>query len=256
MLKLRYSRKAHTQIHLNVKLTQPSRHDYILCIITSRLAHRFEVDTSPNTHPGPSRKVDFPTDFRLFTLGKYFINPTQFVDVSRDSVNILQYLCRLSNISTDWHDHNPLTEIEKLSLANRWLSIRSSLLSLPSSNSSIVLGVTDDYVYESCRVAGIILSSVGLRTIDPYFSEDEPRLPYLKLLKESLERTNLFQFWHPIPGALMWVLAIGARFTEKGREKSWFLAQLARTYIVYALTQWDEVEISLKAVLYALKGMD
>jgi hypothetical protein len=54
----------------------------------------------------------------------------------------------------------------------------------------------------------------------------------------------------------MWVLAIGGRFTQKGPEKSWFLAQLARTCIVYALTQWDEVDTSLKAALHALKGME
>lgn len=222
------------------------------------MAHRFELRSPAGVSlPTYPRKVDFPPDFRLFTLRKDFLDPTQTGTINRYTVTVLEYLCRLSNISTDWHDKS-LTEYEKISLANRWLSVRSSLLSLPSSDGSVVLTVTDDNIYESCRLAGIILSSVGLHTVDPYYSASAPQSPSreeLKSLKNSLQRTNLFQFWHPIPGALMWILAVGASFTGKGPEKSWFLAHLARTSIVYALTQWDEVEASMKALLYALKGM-
>lgn len=247
------------RFHLGSKLTKSPRHDYILCIITSRLTHRFELTGSlDDPHLGHSRKINFLADFRVFTLQKDFINPTQLLNVSRETATVLEHLCRLSSISIEWHD-KPLTEFEKISLANRWLSVRSSLLSLPSSDGSVVLGLTGDYIYESCRLGGIILSSVGLRTMDPYYSENASQSPSqedLRTLKASLERTNLFQFWHPIPGGLMWVLAIGSRFTRKGPEKSWFLAQLARTCIVYALIQWDQVEVSLKAVIYALKGMD
>jgi hypothetical protein len=163
----------------------------------------------------------------------------------------------MTNIAKSWHDPS-LRSVIKTELAATWTSIHSSLLALPSADDAILFLSTHDYIYESCRLAAIILSKQRLRVIDPLSIADIQRQSSgdIKALRNALDRTNLFGFWDPLPGALMWCLAIGASATPKGLRKSWFLVQLARTCIAYSLTNWNEIERSLRMILYSLKNME
>ncbi|KAH8821451.1 hypothetical protein F5884DRAFT_87770 [Xylogone sp. PMI_703] len=241
-------------------------HDYGFCVLTSSLPYRF---TGPERISivediiGESANLE---DFRCFTFQEYFVGPEALDGIGLEVLYLLDYLSRLVCIYKAWNETDPAAYVEPVSasvsnrdaLTARWSSIRSSLLDFPSADSPVSHPATNDYVYESLRLAIIILSRKGIPVMAPanksastaqLFEEDA------KSLQKALEKTRLLEFWEPLPGAVLWCLAVGANACQKGMLKSWFSAHLLRTITTYALFRKKELDVSMRMILHGLREL-
>lgn len=70
-----------------------------------------------------------------------------------------------------------------------------------------------------------------------------------------LRLTEIYNFWDPIPGALIWCLVVGARISPPGSTRKWLLMQITRVWPL-ALDQSDGVLGSLRVVSRALDAVE
>ncbi|RFU29716.1 hypothetical protein B7463_g6593, partial [Scytalidium lignicola] len=243
-------------------------HDYVRCVLTSDLPLRYINFGDPNAAKyNGGESVKLIADLRCFTLQECFLGPEALDGISPGVLNLLDYLYRLVGIYKSWNEISLTAAVildsdsasNKDVLVARWLSIRSSLLTFTSADSPVSHPAINDYVYESLRLAIIILSRKGISAMDPThtttmdtnqsFEED------VWNLRKALEKTRLFEFWEPLPGAVIWCLAIGVNVCEKGLLQSWFLVHLLRTVITYALLRSKELDESMWMILYALREL-
>jgi hypothetical protein len=85
--------------------------------------------------------------------------------------------------------------------------------------------------------------------------ETDPYLAYaVAHLKHLLRQTDLDGFWGPLPGALIWCLAIGARLSQPGSSRKWFMMQIQRTSCAMAQDGCEKVILCLRTVLVGLDG--
>lgn len=235
------------------------------CAITSELPRKFvggEVTSSNDRTSGESSRL--AADFRCFALQDRFIEPNSIGEISPEIMSLLNYMYRLASVYKSWNqatskgsERDPSSSREKLAI--RWSSIRSSLLGFPSAyNASVPHAGINDFTYESIRLAVIILSRKGVAAMDPthvtintseYFQEDA------KQLRAALEKTRLFEFWEPLPGALIWCLAICVNVCENGTLKNWFLAHLSRTAVTYALIRFKQLHECMMTILHGLREL-
>ncbi|CEJ57222.1 hypothetical protein PMG11_05923 [Penicillium brasilianum] len=85
--------------------------------------------------------------------------------------------------------------------------------------------------------------------------EGDPYLIYaVAHLKHVLRQTDLDGFWGPLPGALIWCLVIGARLSQPGSSRKWFMMQIQRTSCAMAQDGCEKVILCLRTVLVGLDG--
>ncbi|KAJ5624046.1 hypothetical protein N7510_000355 [Penicillium lagena] len=71
---------------------------------------------------------------------------------------------------------------------------------------------------------------------------DSVNLPHaIYELQALLQQTDIDEFWGPLPGALIWCLAIGARLSKPGPMRKWFIMQTTRVTCALAMEQCDTV---------------
>lgn len=86
-------------------------------------------------------------------------------------------------------------------------------------------------------------------------SEADPYMAYaIAHLKHLLHQTDIDGFWGPLPGALIWCLAIGVRLSQPGSIRKWFMMQIQRTSCAMAQDGCEKVIQCLRTVLVGLDG--
>lgn len=86
-------------------------------------------------------------------------------------------------------------------------------------------------------------------------SETDPSLAHgITLLKRLLHQTDMDVFWGLIPGAMIWCLVIGARLSQPGSARKWFMMQIQRTCCAMAVGGCEMVPRCLRTVLVGLDG--
>lgn len=71
-------------------------------------------------------------------------------------------------------------------------------------------------------------------------------------LQALLRQTDIDGFWGPLPGALIWCLAIGARLSKPGPVRKWFIMQTTRVTCALAMEECDLVLWCLEEILAGL----
>lgn len=241
-----------------------SRHEFVHRVITSELPSRYkniEITSIAEQNPGESPRL--AADFRCFVLQNHFADPKALGEISPEIMSLLNYLYQLANIYKTWNNTSfassqldPNSTRERLTF--RWSSIRSSLSSFPSAHASVPHAGINDYTYESIRLAVIILLRKGASAMDPTqvtTNATECLQEDVNRLRAALENTRLFEFWEPLPGALIWCLAIGANVCRNGMLKNWFLVHLSRSMITYSLIRFKQLHECVVTILYGLKQL-
>ena len=75
----------------------------------------------------------------------------------------------------------------------------------------------------------------------------------LRALLDSRRRDHISSCWLPFPGALAWCHAIGLRFADPQRDRTWFLMQFLRVTHLSVLETWEETSRSIEMVVYGLE---
>ncbi|KAF2202764.1 hypothetical protein GQ43DRAFT_301310 [Delitschia confertaspora ATCC 74209] len=105
--------------------------------------------------------------------------------------------------------------------------IQARLFAMPSAYTS-GLPLSNDWVYESCRITGLIYTTAIVFRIPFYIAADRVRASVLyrpfpaiypfdheaprltEILYQTLEKTNLNDIWKSMAGVLYWITAVGA----------------------------------------------
>ena len=112
------------------------------------------------------------------------------------------------------------------------------------------LGTTTLDAVAPLRLSTFILTSCLLSSHDEYLPQRPVKLvSQLRSLLSSRNHTN----WTPFQGALVWCLAIGLRFADPRRDRTWFLMQFLRVTHLCVLETWDETSRSLELLVYGLE---
>lgn len=77
-----------------------------------------------------------------------------------------------------------------------------------------------------------------------------------QLLESSGMLADYHAQWMPFVGALVWCYAIGVRFAEGKRDRTWFLMQFLRTSQSYILDATEVTSSSISMVLDGLEGIE
>jgi len=100
------------------------------------------------------------------------------------------------------------------------------------------------------RLSTFILTSYLLSGHDEYQTQSTAQLvSHLRSLLNSRNHTN----WVPFQGALVWCLAIGLRFANPQRDRTWFLMQFMRVSHRCVLEMWYETSRSLEVLVPSLE---
>jgi len=169
---------------------------------------------------------EFPTFYQLFTF--YHLDDS-FPCSDQSLTSILHEIYR----SLNNEDSNVYYHSEE----------RSTGPPDESRTTCLVTGVSISYhidqVRESCRLAYLIWT---LR--DRCSTNNKSSM--LQALKESLDKTNLSDYWLPIPGALLWCLLIGVNMTHDTHTLyPWFTSQLLSFWVPISLHRWQGFQRSL-----------
>jgi hypothetical protein len=114
--------------------------------------------------------------------------------------------------------------------------------SLPSVNDVLKRARPEDYIFESCRIAGLIY----LRTI--VFSlpfSDTFHQNNVLYLRASVEKTDVHSSWGAVPEALIWVCLVGAAASKLPTQKAWFIACLGPVFNALGTLHFKELVSSM-----------
>lgn len=104
-----------------------------------------------------------------------------------------------------------------------YASIKAGLISLPSVT-TVVENVSRDYIFESCRLASMIMIT-ALDNGTPFFDLNDSLGEKLKL---ALERTDIGSYWGSMSGVLFWIAMVGSATTFGKPQHSFMNSVLVR----------------------------
>jgi hypothetical protein len=206
----------------------------------------------PDLHPPlcSNDRFTFPADLSLFTLSQKCLAEDQYIQV------LLCDLYHLLALATDWQtslDHSTYEYI--LCLQKQLLPYvpEQCFLDLNSSTSPPAFASSnkDNKFCEPLRLSIFILTSCLLS--DPSESQSRNLAALATQLRFVLGLAHNHTTWFPFPGALVWCYAIGLRFADPQRDRTWFLMQFLRTSHACAMKSWEETSKSMEVVTYGLE---
>lgn len=110
-----------------------------------------------------------------------------------------------------------------------------------------------DYSYRltvDARMAVLEQASLVFRMT---MTEHGAELAYeLSHLKHLLQHTDLNGFWGSLPGALIWCLVIGARLSQIGSQRKWFMMQTTRVTCAMGMNSSVAVLENLRIIVEGL----
>lgn len=101
--------------------------------------------------------------------------------------------------------------------------------------------------HTSIQIAILIFSTVNLELLN---ASAGPFRTLSKLLRASLESSELLTAWWEAPDVLMWILFMGAHISVHPKERLWYLYRLAPLPARLSLHSWQEAREMLRWCFY------
>lgn len=191
-------------------------------------------------------QVSFPLDLSMFNLGQssWIEDHLLIYSPLNDLYRIFSMVSGGQNLSLNRSDYDFLTS-QHQSLAQY---IPSEHLA-DKENFISSLGPESHDAITALRLSTMILTSSVL-------SDNEimvAKLAGLASQLRSLLSANNYPNWNPLQGMLVWCLAIGLRFADPQRDRTWFLMQFLRVTHLCVLEAWDVTSRSLEVLVGGLE---
>jgi hypothetical protein len=217
-----------------------SRHEWRWDLVS----HYLHEDISfSSTKPKPQPMI--PQNLQLFTLN------TRESKILRSTTSIMTLLSHLQNVAHIWDmKASYSSSSSSILFVDGCKSLQNQINLLSQQEKPKLLWVTDDYEFESLRLACVIYSNNGA---DLYQTRSDRRQAQLRELHELLNYTDISNYWKDIPGALIWCLAVGVNQSWDCSEYSWFMAHLMPMLMMLAMQCWNELERTLDTFKWLFK---
>ncbi|TAQ87783.1 hypothetical protein B7494_g3881 [Chlorociboria aeruginascens] len=190
-----------------------------------------------DSHPHPDYQFIFPFDFALFTLGQAGLNENYNLDYT-----VLSNLYHILSMATS----------SQVSPPNR-----STYEYLLSQHERLRSHITDQDTISANnpRIAPVCLSTFILTSslLAPHNNLPALASQLRTLLGSTTNGPHKYAHWTPFLGALIWCHAIGLRFADARRDRTWFLMQFLRAAQLGMLERWEETGRSTSAVVGGLE---
>ncbi|OKL58235.1 hypothetical protein UA08_06389 [Talaromyces atroroseus] len=161
-----------------------------------------------------------PADFRIFTFER---GEKDFWEqkISISTIRLLSDFFQIVGMCIRYQQLSG-NRIEQQEMFTQWHFLRRSLVSLKSMPFRYGTGI------DRILVHAIVLFVSNDNNLDDSTNE----------LRSLLWESNVDAYYGPLPGALIWCLAVGARKSPPGPVCKWFLMQLTRTTCPSALSDF------------------
>jgi hypothetical protein len=209
-------------------------------------------------NPYPNYQFALPVDFSLFTFNHPSVDGDDhliYVLLSNlYSIVSIAASCGISPIGRSNYEYL-LSQHDELRHSIRHQGETHNTRVFPTSN---LFSFNDDNIFiMSVRLSTFILTSYLLSSSE---EEEKPTQETARLatrlrtlLSSSTGQTYSHTDWMPFPGASVWCYAIGIRFADPQRDRTWFLMQFLRVAHMGVLETWDETSRSLEAITCGLE---
>ncbi|KAK9427201.1 hypothetical protein V1505DRAFT_380941 [Lipomyces doorenjongii] len=179
-----------------------------------------------------------PTDFRIFTFKR---DQKDLLKINFSTIRLLSDFHQLVTLSIRYHllYHDPSSQQRTLV---HWNFLRDSLVALKSMP-----------VCEETELDRILLNAIILSTSDEVDVHSQGES--VNKLRNLLWNFKVDAYHGPLPGALIWCLAVGARKSSPGSVRKWFLMQLTRITCPSALDDPTGVSRNLDIILAGLDAV-
>ncbi|KAK9364576.1 hypothetical protein V1509DRAFT_643537 [Lipomyces kononenkoae] len=200
--------------------------------------------TSPSSvHTLNAREYDQlflsqPTDFRIFTFKR---DQKDWLNINLSTIRLLSDFHQLVALSIRYHllYHDPSSQQPTLV---HWNFLRDSLVALKSMP-----------FCEETELDRILLNVIILFTSDELDVHSHGESVHE--LRNLLWNFKVDAYQGPLPGALIWCLAVGARRSSPGSVRKWFMMQLTRISCPSALDDPTGVSHNLDLILAGLDAV-
>jgi hypothetical protein len=175
-----------------------------------------------------------PDDFRIFTFQRGQKDLWER-KINISTIRLLSDFFQVVGLSIRYHQLSD-NHIEQQQVLTQWHFLRRNLTSLKSM----------PFYYETD------LDRILVHAIVLFFSDDINLDDSANELRSLLWESNVDAYYGPLPGTLIWCLAVGARKSPPGSVRKWFLMQLTRTTCPSALGDPMDVSNNLDMILAGL----
>lgn len=124
---------------------------------------------------------------------------------------------------------------DKAHILTKRLYLRDKILYLPTAKDP-GHDITNDYIYESCRIASLIIVRVidtSLPIIEAVKGTDLP-----VLIKAALKRTDIVNAWGDMNGCLFWASTVGAAAARQTSDWPYLAGVFVRLMFEMAYRNW------------------
>jgi hypothetical protein len=193
----------------------------------------------------PQPQPMIPDKLQIFTLS------TGEIKTQRCSRRLHALLTHLQCVARTWDIQGSLSfPVGPVYFARGCKYLHDQISTLNSQNKPRETWTSDDYAFESLRLACLIYCSNGVEMEQTRWGRRRARLQELHKL---LNHTNIAKDWTNIPGALIWCLAVGANESWGCPEYSLFMANLMPMLLTLAMECWKELERTLNVFSWLFK---
>ncbi|KAJ5820038.1 hypothetical protein N7474_005629 [Penicillium riverlandense] len=187
-----------------------------------------------------------PLDLRVFTFGRVS-DDTAESRRSHDVLNILGDVYQMVRLSRQWQPYSNDTHGSRQS-STHLADIYDFLVTTRQSAETSSLQNTDPRM-QAVLTAGLLFACSSFASD----KTDSTNIPYaICELQSLLRQTDIDGFWGPLPGALIWCLAIGTRLSKPGPMRKWFIMQTTRVTCALAMEHCEAVLWCLEEILAGL----
>lgn len=200
--------------------------------------------TSLNLHP------PVPVDMSVFTL-QHGENAYLQCDEIMSLIPLLHdlYISILSPVQDTSHDfeqHTPSTSGLHIGLPTGFPLGLPTGMTTPLSSDSLSPET-------KARMTVLLQATEIIRCITRSPSaSSQGTTPALYDMKHILQKTDLDNFWGPVPGALIWCLVIGVRLSPAGPIRKWYMMQTTRSTCALAMNLCEVVLDNMQMILDGL----
>lgn len=178
-----------------------------------------------------------PLDFKIFTIH----SPQKDSWPGLSTIRLLSDFYQLVTCSIRYSllSDDPTCQKHMLS---QWYTLRDRLIASEANSFS-----------HETKLDGILQKAIVLFISDELDLQSRHR--YVIELRHLLCEFRIDIYSGPLPGALIWCLAVGSRHTSPGTIRKWFMMQLMRIACSLSLDYYEEISNNLNVILTGLDAV-